>query len=298
MPIHFRHIPFVRWIRVRVVGLAVVLTCLAPASCTTTKRSGARLAAASGDGLFAKELDAPMGPYKPTRLTVAVGASNLAGFAGDTAKAKAMEGMGPLENGSMRDFFFVIFWSTQGTGDSNRPRHAHTFATYIRVRGQDLKGAPIETLTVSWLPADGKARLAAGVERAKFYDFEETLAHARKSGYEIRRTPVHQILPDIYRRAVAYYLTMEKAGRAGQASYRAVDNDAGRQRILSSQQGGFTNGIHAVSDAMAGSAGLLETGIKRGFEAGDAVFDYFLKAGAIMAPTKTYDAVLGPRLGL
>ncbi len=100
--------------------------------------------------------------------------------------------------------YFAVFWAYQGEG--NRPRDAHTFATFYD--GADLDSGRVRPATISWLPVSGSVHLL-GSESGRNFSLKQTLGLACQSGKQVRSWGPYEISPGIYRRALARIRLLE-----------------------------------------------------------------------------------------
>jgi len=189
---------------------------------------------------------------------------------------------------------YMVMFGYQGRGGVNLPRNSHTYAMFVRAIGEDLTTAALETHVISWLPEDGLVGVGQPVKKGKNYGYEETAAIARRSDFEVRRSYVVRIAPILYERGVARFDDLVDGAASERIRYKMIDDLSARQRVLDGEDG-YTNCIHAVSDASI-QGSLLQTGTRRGFAASDAVYEY-LKV-FVREPDRHYDDPLAARLGL
>jgi hypothetical protein len=159
---------------------------------------------------------------------------------------------------------YVVIFAYQGP--SNRPRHSHTFATFVRSEEDDsAKGYALETHTISWMPASLNVRpLALFPERGRNLTLDETMKLARSMNARVTAWGPYPIAPELFDKALKRKARLE----SGAMSYKALD---GRFR-----GGNVTNCVHAVSD-IDPSMPLLGSGTIYGEPASAAVVRYFDK---------------------
>lgn len=189
---------------------------------------------------------------------------------------------------------YMVMFGYQGRGSVNLPRNSHTYTMLVRAIGEDLTTAALETHVISWLPEDGLVGVGQPVKKGKNYSYDETVAVARRSDFEVRRSYVVRIAPILYRRGLARFDDLVDGAASERIRYKMIDDLSGRQRVLDGEDG-YTNCIHAVSDASI-QGSMLQTGTRRGFAASDAVYEY-LKV-FVREPDRHYDDPLAARLGL
>lgn len=118
----------------------------------------------------------------------------------------------------------------------NRPRYAHTFATFVKARWC-AGSCQLEAFTISWLPRTAVVRpMAVLPELGCNFDLCTTLRLAYAEGAEVSMWGPYQICPDLYQRAMAQKNRLD----SGDIHYKAVDSGWPARRV--------SNCIHAVSD--------------------------------------------------
>jgi hypothetical protein len=190
---------------------------------------------------------------------------------------------------------YMAVYGYQSAGLFPLPRDTHTFAVFIRATGEDLETAELDDFTISWLPKDGIIGFGEGVKPGRNYSLEETLDIAAQQRYVVQRTPIRQISPALFELAQQRKAALDAGSVTDQVEYRMIDSPRGRQRILAGLPGGFTNCIHAVSDAFVQNGQLLLTGTAHGFSASDAVYNYLSR---FVISNQSFDTALAPRLGM
>ena len=134
--------------------------------------------------------------------------------------------------------FVLVFGSQQ---IPNRPNHAHTFATFVRVRwagdGPCCGPAQIEAHTISWLPANLKIRTRALLpEPGHNFDLDETLRFVLCDDARVSMWGPYAISPELYCRAEKQIARLN----SGRIQYKANDTGFPASRV--------SNCIHAVSE--------------------------------------------------
>jgi hypothetical protein len=127
------------------------------------------------------------------------------------------------------------------------PDHAHSFATFVRVRSSaSVPGLPpgppvIEAHTISWLPANLHIRVLALLpEPGHNFDLHTTLKYLLGDGQRVSMWGPYQIDPELYHRALQQIHLLH----SGQVRYKAVDAGYPSDRV--------TNCIHAISSITQG----------------------------------------------
>lgn len=136
-----------------------------------------------------------------------------------------------------RPRYFMCLFGYQA--DPNNPEYAHTFASYVRVTGQDASS--MQWLSISWLPAtfgrDLKVDVFGSEVPGRNYSLEETIAFTHRTGSRVATWGPYEITPQLYRAASQRVAALESG------SFRYVPNDHGTR---GSDQ--VVNCMHAVSD--------------------------------------------------
>lgn len=267
---------------------SVVFAALVLVGCASNDNSAVNESAASDE-------EQPLPDYTPVNLTLPVDAANAEGPAAKgVAEATESEGLS-LAGGTVS--YYMTIYGYQGKGLLNLPRNSHTYAMFIKATGDNLQTAALQTFTVSWLPQDGIVQLGQGVKPGRNYSFEETMQIAASHNFDVRRSIVVRIDEHLYNKAFARKQMMDEGAWNQAIRYKMIDDPQGRVMVLNGQFGGYSNCIHAVSDALIyGNGALLDTGAKRGWAASDTVFQFF--SGHMVQGFLPYDALLAPRLGL
>ena len=159
-------------------------------------------------------------------------------------------------------FYSAIY--SHDDGGLNMPRYSHTFGGFIAY--DHSRGLVVERFAISWMPANMKVRLFAGLERGRNVPLWETKNRAQYQGLDIRRWGPREITPELYMAAKNQWLRLERATVDASALYITVD-PAYRNR---SYQPAF-NCIHAL----AGIVGDLELAVLHGRDASAEVDKFF-----------------------
>lgn len=195
---------------------------------------------------------------------------------GFEAMAAGLISTGQGDPAAFRHFFTIYAW--QGVGPLNLPKYTHTFAVFARVEGPDLERDTIRYFTVSWDAADGIIAMALPAKAGRNFTLAESYALRDDLGVttEMRRSRMVEIRKELYDQAFLQFTRISQGSASGSVSYKMMDDLDGRQLARRSMPGGYLNCQHAVSDILARPDGsLLETGMARGFSAGDLVYEWF-----------------------
>lgn len=234
-------------------------------------------------------------PYEPVNVRVEVDADKAKD--GPAKDLKSDDGMRLAEASGDDDKYFMVVFGFQGREFFNLPRNAHSFAMFLRTSGSDLTAAPIQAFVISWLPVDGVVQFGQGLKPGRNYTFAESMNLVVRDNRDIRRTPIVRIQPTLFAKALERYNRLNAGSASQSILYRMIDDMNGRSMVMRGIAGGYTNCIHALTDILLVNDGsLLDTSIKHGFAASDAIFQ-FLGAYA-MDNGAPYDAYLASRLGI
>ena len=133
-----------------------------------------------------------------------------------------------------QETYYLVVFSSQGP--ENRPRYAHTFATFVKARWC-AGSCPLESFTISWMPRNAVIRpLALLPEPGRNFDLSMSFQWAYAEGQWVSMWGPYQICPELYQRAVVQKNRLE----SDCVSYKAVDTGWPARRV--------SNCIHAVSD--------------------------------------------------
>lgn len=164
------------------------------------------------------------------------------------------------------DRYYATFYGAQDA--RNTPSRSHTFACFVKASFDDSQpsnDAPrllaVESIAISWLPADGTVRLFGGPAIGHNQGFAEALNWARSHGLQVSSYGPYEIRKDIFDAAEQQATRL----RSGGVLYKALDNGY-RPRLA-------TNCIHSVADIVPGT--LLHTGTSRGNSATQKVVAHF-----------------------
>jgi hypothetical protein len=181
------------------------------------------------------------------------------------------------------EFYYVVVFASEG--DFLLPRHAHTFATFVKAIGEGPcpNAYSLEAHTISWMPAAGEIRVARiSPERGTNMDLPATLRWAQSVGAHVSRWGPFQIRKELYDRARAQIVRLDSLA----VEYKTLDF---RLRPDSA-----SNCLHALLD-LDQDDGLALTGFSYGEGSGYVVTDAFRRW--MINPAQTHEWVY-VRLGL
>jgi len=148
--------------------------------------------------------------------------------------------------------YFAIFYGAQD--GANRPRHSHTWATFVRADTDEsivnAAGKVVDSFTISWLPVSGDFRLLARPVPGRNFTLQESLAWAARLGVQVTTWGPFELSKQGYDLAVVQKARLD----SGAVLYKALD-----QKF---RPGAATNCIHAVTDVVPGP--LAHGGQNRG----------------------------------
>src|SRR5262245_21633190 len=135
--------------------------------------------------------------------------------------------------------YYLLISGSQPTPPA--PEHSHSFATFVRVRCDGPVSPIIETVTISWLPANLCIRLRALLpEPGHNFGLHETIRFALGDGQRVSLWGPYQIDPELYYRASRQQALLE----SGQVRYKAFDTGYPTDRV--------SNCIHAIGSIAEG----------------------------------------------
>lgn len=181
------------------------------------------------------------------------------------------------------DAYYMMIFASEGR--PNLARHAHTFATFVKIPesdgGQpDLKRIKIDT--ISWMPATLRIMpLRPRPEVGRNLSLQESLQVAQGQNALISAWGPYRIKKELYDRAIAQVNRLNR----GEILYKALD--ASVRPMIGS------NCFHAVSDIADGP--LLDTGMAYGDAASEMVRDHLSRW---IIPSESLDRSLLEPLGL
>jgi hypothetical protein len=170
-----------------------------------------------------------------------------------------------------QEHYFVLIFSSQRDGPS--PNYSHTWATFVKATQTQSRGCILEAHTISWLPENGKIRVAALLpETGRNFDLISTLNWARDTGQHISLWGPYQITCELFEHALAQKRLLE----SGAVRYKAIDTGRRSDRV--------SNCIHAVAGVTDGNR-LRVTTLRCGESASALVADemepWFINSGQI-----------------
>lgn len=145
------------------------------------------------------------------------------------------------------DSYYLLMFSSQGS--PNWARHAHSFATFVKITDNDGSGSPcVESHTISWLPANLHIKIF-NILPQKGHNFElhETLDWVLGCGLHVCLWGPYQIRKELYDLALCQIARLE----TGSLWYKAVDT-AYFSFVA-------CNCMHAIMDLKSGPHGLRIT---------------------------------------
>jgi hypothetical protein len=152
----------------------------------------------------------------------------------------------PMESEPPAQYFMVVFAAQKG----NRPKYAHTFATFIKQKAGD--DSELELATLSWIGTRTTWNLFGNAQPGRNLTLEATLQRCQDRGQQVSMWGPYQIKPELYERAVAQKAKLE----AGEIFWQALDYQSRRN-------GTASNCIHVICDLCLEN-GMLATGSARG----------------------------------
>jgi hypothetical protein len=175
--------------------------------------------------------------------------------------------------------YFAIVYSYQDA--ENHVMMSHTFAQFVEVIGDDPARAHVETHTISWLPARfaESLRLSVVAVKGKNFSLDDTFEFARRLGTTVKHWEPVEIDSATYRAALAQ---IDKLN-SGSIKYKMYNSSP--DSVIGQSTAGVSHCIHAVGDVV----GRVNTGIARGFDAGEIIHHHFAAhAKSTAAPDWVY----------
>jgi hypothetical protein len=163
----------------------------------------------------------------------------------------------------------------------NRPKFSHTYATFEELDGASGIRTGTPTMTISWLPRDGKINPVRRGEPGLNFSFEDTEIWLAKGRSNDRwKSPPTVITPELYFSARDRIAQLE----SGSIEYVMVDTFLSRPDRAS-------NCIHAVSDLPLPLSELRMafTGSLHGIEASRFVYHYLSPYFVEQPPVKALE---------
>jgi len=174
--------------------------------------------------------------------------------------------------------YFAIVYSYQD--GENHVMKSHTFAQFVRVIGDDPARARVETHTISWLPARfaESLRLSVIAVKGKNFSLDDTFRFAERLGTTVKRWDPIEIDAATYQAAVNQIAKLQ----SGAVKYKMYNSSP--DSVIAQSTEGVSHCIHAVGDVV----GRINTGINRGFDAGEIIHQHFLAQAKGPAPEWVY----------
>jgi hypothetical protein len=172
-------------------------------------------------------------------------------------------------------YYFILYG---GQSIPFRPRTAHTWATFAKATPMVNGEMAVESLTISWLPADGPVRpLALRSEIGKNYSLEETFAIAERNRDRVSMWGPYEI--DAHR----YELAVEQAARleSGAVRYRVLDTLGFKHSI--------SHCVHAVTYADPVLRRAVQPVLQVGEPGTSRLAARYLRNGAFVGGAVTHD---------
>ena len=122
-------------------------------------------------------------------------------------------------------YYAVLFASGNGP-----VRLSHSFATFLKTETADVAGGPgqpVESFTISWMPASGTLRILGGPVQGRNFTLQESLAWANQRGLPTRTWGPFEIAQKLYDRAAKQKRRLE----SGAVAYKLLDRLGGAQAI-------------------------------------------------------------------
>ena len=180
-------------------------------------------------------------------------------------------------------YYFMIFG---GQSIPYQPRTAHTWATYAKATPMVNGQVAVESVTISWLPADGRVRpLRLRSETGKNYTLEETFAIADAQNSRVSMWGPFEIDAQRYELAVAQAGFLE----SGAARYRVLDTLGFNRTVL--------HCVHAVTYADPVLSRAVQPVLQVGEPGTSRLAERYLRVGAFVGGGVTHDWLV-PALGL
>jgi hypothetical protein len=170
------------------------------------------------------------------------------------------------------DAYYVLIFGSQS--EPKRPRLTHTWATFVRTADEPTAlNAPIESFTISWMPASLAVRpLALRPEVGANLGLHETLRAMYANGQGVSLWGPYRVSRELYERAAAHKIRLE----SGQLAYKAIDSWRASPWV--------SNCMHAVCDALGIPRGTVREEQVQGESASASIAALLLtgKQGAIV----------------
>jgi hypothetical protein len=163
--------------------------------------------------------------------------------------------------------YFAIIYSYQDA--ENHVMKSHTFGQFVKVIGDEPAAARVETHTISWLPARfaESLRLSVVGVKGKNFSLEDTLRFAERLGTTVKHWEPVEIDAATYQAALKQIAKLE----SGAVKYKMYNSSP--DSVVAQSTEGVSHCIHAVGDVV----GRVNTGINRGFDAGEIIHQLFAR---------------------
>jgi hypothetical protein len=181
-----------------------------------------------------------------------------------------------VERAAADDTYYMVILATDSA--PRRVGGSHTFATVVKLSDRlDADGKrPMESHTISWMPASMKIKLLRGPEPGVNLSLEQTLSWAQSQNLRVTAWGPYQIKKELFDQALAQKERLE----SGAIAYKALDS---RSRC-----GAVSNCIHAVA-GLDLQGGMISTGNAYGEPASRMVAEHLQRW--IIQPGMTYPAL-------
>jgi len=194
-----------------------------------------------------------------------------------TALLAALSAAAPADPAPVAEaprYFFILF---AGQSVPFKARTAHTWATGVKTVG----GAVVETITVSWLPADANVQpLRRRPVEGKNWSLEDTLAIMASHNSHISVWGPYEVEASRWDKAQEHRNYLE----SGAVRYRAVDSFNLNREIV--------NCVHAVTYAHPVLQTRIQPVIRVGEPGTSRLAALYLRAGSWPGYPETHDWIL------
>jgi hypothetical protein len=179
-------------------------------------------------------------------------------------------------------YYFLLF---AGESVPFRPRHAHTWATFVKATPAP-GGVVLEPVTISWLPVDGNVQpLRFQTVPGRNWGLDETVATKLATPGRVVLWGPFETDATRYGLAVAQAAALE----SGAVRYRAIDSFTTRP--------GVAHCVHAVTFADPVLRGRVQPVVRVGERGTHHLANLYAKTGAFADPAATHDWLI-PALGM
>jgi hypothetical protein len=175
-------------------------------------------------------------------------------------------------------YYFTLF---AGQSVPFRPRTGHTWATYAKATTASDGAVTVESLTISWLPANGHVQpLNHRPVAGKNFSLEETFALMQCHNASISHWGPYEIDGCRYNLAQEQVRHLE----SGAARYRAVDSFNLNTEVI--------NCVHAITHASPTVRNRIQPVIRVGEPGTSRLAKLYVKGGAFPGYPETHDWIL------